>query len=159
MTKYDARFEDASDRPLRLKAADSEDLEVVSALVQDSVFTMKDISLTRQRRELAMLLNRFRWEDKELAEHAQRDYERVRAVLVLNDVTDVEAGDLAQIGEEAVLSLLAIAFTPGPDGTGTLTLTLSGDREIVAPVECLNVSLTDVSRPYRAPSRKSPSHR
>ena len=34
----DAKFEDGVERPLRLIAVDAEDLQVLSALVQDAVF-------------------------------------------------------------------------------------------------------------------------
>ena len=51
-----------------------------------------------------------------------------------------------------------LAFAAGPDGTGTLTLTLAGDGAVALSVEALEVTLKDVTRPYRAPSGKVPSH-
>jgi hypothetical protein len=57
-----------------------------------------------------------------------------------------------------VLSLLALDFAPGNDGTGRLTLTLAGDGAIALDVEALEVRLDDVTRPYRAPSGKVPRH-
>ena len=48
----DARFEDAGGQPLNLGALDAEDLQVLSALLQDSVLTVADMSFERrQRRE------------------------------------------------------------------------------------------------------------
>ena len=158
MSGQDARFEDAADSPLRIQAVDADDVVVFSALTQDSVFTPEDVSYNRTRRELAILLNRFRWEDKESADEARRDYERVRSVLLVKDAMDVEAAEIGGSAGGTVLSLLAIEFDRGVDGTGKIVLTLSGDREIIVDVECVNATITDVSRPYRAPSRKSPSH-
>ena len=47
-----------------------------------------------------------------------------------------------------MLSLLALVFEPGEDGAGTLRLILAGDGEIALEVECLDVTLADVTRPY-----------
>ena len=57
-----------------------------------------------------------------------------------------------------ILSLLALEFTAAEDGAGTLTLTLAGDGAIAVTVECLDVSLKDVTKPYLAVSGKAPSH-
>ena len=57
-----------------------------------------------------------------------------------------------------ILSLLSLAWEPGEDGTGRITLTLAGDGAIALDVECLNLSLQDVTRPYIAPSGKAPDH-
>ena len=57
-----------------------------------------------------------------------------------------------------VLSLLSIAFVPGPDGTGRIDLILAGDGAIAFQVETLDATLTDVSRPYAAPSGQMPKH-
>ena len=43
----DARFEDAAEAPLRLKALDAEDLSVVSALVQDAIFPGSEMQIGR----------------------------------------------------------------------------------------------------------------
>ena len=60
--------------------------------------------------------------------------------------------------KDMVLSLLAVAFTPGEDGAGRIELTLAGDGAIAIDVEALEVTLRDVTRPYVAPSRKAPGH-
>ena len=51
-----------------------------------------------------------------------------------------------------------MAFDPGEDGTGRIVMTFAGDGAIAVDVEAMNVTLQDVTRPYRAPSRKAPSH-
>ena len=154
MTVRDARFEDANDEPLRLRIIDSDDLVVASALLQDAVFSAADLSRDGSRREYSMLLNRFRWEYRA----ATSKFERVRCVLMICDVLGVESDDLRGKDVPSVFSLLAIEFEPGEDGTGQVVLTLSGDREIRLDVESLNASVTDVTRPYTAPSRNRPEH-
>jgi hypothetical protein len=154
----DARFADGAERPLHLVARDEADLQVISTLVQDAVLGIGDMTWDRRRRRFAMLVNRFRWEDLPGAEAGRRPYERVRAMLVAEDVTAVRTLGIDRSGADAVLSVLAANFAQGPDGTGTLTLTLAGDGAVALSVEALEVTLKDVTRPYRAPSGKVPSH-
>ena len=56
------------------------------------------------------------------------------------------------------MSLLSISFEPGEDGTGRIVLTLAGDGAIALDVETIDAKLQDVTRPYVAPSRKTPDH-
>ena len=154
----DARFEDGGEQPLRLKAEAAEDLPVVSALVQDAVLTGADMGFSRKGRRFDVLLNRFRWEDRTAAERARRPFERVRSVLSVMDVISVASQGLGKDDKAAILSVLALEFEPGEDGMGVLTLVLAGDGAVRLTVECVNLTLTDVTRPYRAPSGKVPQH-
>lgn len=154
----DARFQDGDEGPLHLVAEDAEDLAVISALVQDAVLAVTDMRWDAQRRRFAMLLNRFRWEDRRAADIEGRPYERVRALLVVEDVRTVRSTGIDRRDHDQVLSVLSIGFTAGEDGTGFLTLVLSGDGAVELDVEALEVRLEDVTRPYRAPSGKAPAH-
>lgn len=154
----DARFEDAGEAPLALWAQDSDDLAVIAALVQDAVFPITEMRYQRGKRRFAVLLNRFRWEDRAAAERAGRPYERVQAMLLISDVLGAATQGLDLSERDTVLSLLSLDFAPGEDGAGRLTLTLAGDGAVALEVECLEVSLSDVTRPYVAPSGKAPRH-
>jgi hypothetical protein len=155
----DATFEDGVEKPLRLKALDADDLKVMSALVQDSVFPASEMKWTPADRRFAILLNRFRWEDADGATSRRRDYERVQSVLVIEDVMAVQSQGVQKGDEDTILSLLSIEFHPSDDGMGRVELTLAGDGAIACQVEALEVVLRDVTRPYIAPSRKAPTHR
>jgi hypothetical protein len=154
----DARFEDAGEAPLRLRALDADDLAVISGLCQDAVLPASELKWDRRGRRLGLLLNRFRWEDAAAAEARRRDYERVQSVLAIEDVAGVRSAGVPRGDGETVLSLLAIGFEPGEDGTGEVVLTFAGDGEMRVSVEALEVLLRDVTRPYRAPSGKAPRH-
>lgn len=155
----DARFSDGEEGPLVLGAAAAEDLPVISALVQDAVLTAADMAYDRRGRRLTFLLNRFRWEDRDAAERQGRPFERVRSLLILDDVTRVASQGIDRGDADTVLSLLALAWQAGEDGTGRLEITFAGDGAVAAEAECMNVTLRDVTRPYRAPSGKAPAHR
>ena len=154
----DARFEDGGEAPLRLIAQDADDLKVMSTLVQDAVLPVTELTFDARRRRFALMLNRFRWEDRAEAEAVGRAYERVRSVLVVEDVLKVQSFGFDRADKDLVLSLLSLDFTPAEDGAGRLTLTLAGDGAIALEVEALEVRLDDVTRPYRAPSGKVPKH-
>ena len=154
----DARFEDGAEQPLRLFAHDAEDLAVISALVQDAVFPSAEMAWHPRQRRFAILLNSFRWEDRDAAAQAGRKFERVRAVLEINDVVRVRSQGFARGAQDLVLSVLSIQFDAQDDGMGEILLTLAGDGLVALQVECVNISLVDVTRPYIAPSGQAPNH-
>ena len=154
----DARFEDGGERPLRLLAMDADDLQVVSALTQDAVFPITEMTWQPHRRRFALLINRFRWEDRDTAAARGRPVERVQSVLLFADVEKVQLQGIDRKDKDVVLSLLSVSFEPGPDGTGRVLLTLAGDGAIALDVEALEVTLEDVTRPYVAPSHHAPEH-
>lgn len=154
----DARFEDGADQPLRLMAHDDEGLAVISALLQDAVFPITEMRYVAGRRRFALMLNRFRWEDRDAAQAGGRKFERVQSLLVFEDVLTVRSNGIDRGDKDTILSLLQIRFAPGEDGTGVVTLILAGDGAIALQVEALDVTLRDATRPYIAPSGKAPDH-
>lgn len=154
----DASYFDAGpDTPLTLRAESADDLQIISALVQDAILPANELSYDSRARRLALLINRFRWEDADAARREKREFERVRALLVINDVLRVQS-DGVDRDADTVLELLTITWQPGEDGTGRLLLEFAGDGTLAADVECINLDLRDVTRPYVAPSGKAPSH-
>lgn len=151
----DASFEDGREAPLNLGALDSEDLQVISSLVQDAVLPVSEMSWRPKDRRFALLVNRFRWEDEGRDRHGS---ERVQSLLVIDHVLRVASQGVNPHEKEMILALLSISFEPGEDGAGQLQLTLAGDGAIRLDVEALEVTLKDVTRPYRAPSGKAPDH-
>lgn len=154
----DARFEDGAEQALSLKAETPEDLAILSALVQDAILPISEMRWDRKGRTLALFLNRFRWEDRAKAEAENRPFERARALLVIADVTTVASQGLPRDDKDTILSVLTLAWEPGAEGAGRVILTLAGDGAIAATVECMDVTLRDVTRPYRAPSGHAPHH-
>jgi len=156
----DARFEETArpEQALRLKAECGDDLSVISALLQDAIGQTGMIAWAPKRRRLVLILNRFRWEDRDRAEREKRAYERVQTVLSLSDVTKVRARGLDPADPETIFSILSIAFEPGEDCAGTVRMVLAGDGELAADVECLDMALADLSQPWQAEAKAAPSH-
>ncbi len=131
---------------------------MLAALVQDAVFPITEMRWQKARRRFALLVNRFRWEDREAADRAGRSYERVQSLLVVDEAMAVRTQGIDRADRDTVLSLLDIGWEAGEDGTGRVLLTLAGDGAIAIEVEALDVTLRDVTRPYLAPSGKAPNH-
>jgi len=136
-----------------LAIEDAEDLEIVSARLQDAVAPLKDLAWLPKTRRFAALFNRFKWEDKR-----KRADLRVKALLHFDDVLTVKSKGLKRGAPDAVISLLAIRFTPkgGDDPAGTVELVFAGGGTIRLEVECLSAGLTDVGGEWAARGR--PDH-
>ena len=137
---------------LKLAAADAEDLEILSARLQDAAGKLKDFVWLPKQRRFVAALNRFRWED------GSRAGTRVRAALRFDGVSKVQSSQVKQGAPDAVVSLLAIRFMPesAGDPAGVIELVLAGGGAIRLAVECIDAELTDLTRPWAARSR--PDH-
>jgi hypothetical protein len=83
---------------------------------------------------------------------------RVRSGLHFDRVLGVRSHNIRQGAPDAVISLLAIRFTPrGPgDPAGTVEMTFAGGGAIRLDVECIDAELADVSAEWAARGR--PAH-
>ena len=154
----DATFEEGQERPLNLGALDQDDLQVVSALIQDAVFPASEMIWKASQRRFAILLNRFRWEDGSLRDATGHAAERVQAVLSIDNVLGIASHGIDRASKDLVFSALSLQFDPDQDTVGTVLLTLAGDGAIRLSVEALEVRLKDVTRPYTALSKNVPDH-
>lgn len=133
-----------------LVAQDCEDLEVLSAQLQDAWAQVKDLAWLPRARRFMALFHRFCWEAE--------DHARVPSVLRFECVTACQAAGIRREADDAVVSLLAIHFTPngGDDPGGTVELIFSGGGALRLRVECLDAVLSDTGAPYAALGR--PAH-
>jgi hypothetical protein len=138
---------------LTLAAEDAEDLEIISARLQDAVTPLKELVYLPKTRRFVALFNRFVWEDKRKNTNL-----RVRSVLHFNDVLSVQSQNVKMGAPDAVVSLLAIKFTPkgGEDPGGFVELLFAGSGALKLKVECIDAGLTDVSGEWAARGR--PDH-
>jgi hypothetical protein len=138
---------------LRLKAEGPEDLEVISAALQDAVLQIGDAVYDARSRRFTAVVNRFRWETA----GGRGPYERVRAALSFESVTGVRSARVARADSSAVASLLSLAFDADdePPG-GALRLVLAGGGEIRLDIECVDGLLLDMGAPW--PTPRKPFH-
>jgi hypothetical protein len=138
---------------LTLAAEDAADLEIISARLQDAVAQMKDLVYLPKKRRFAALFNRFQWE----AEKKKGDL-RVRSGLHFDGVLAVKSQNLKLGAPDAVVSLLAIRFTPkgAEDPGGVVELTFAGGGALKLEVEVIDAGLSDISGVWAARGR--PEH-
>ena len=154
----DARFEDGEDKALNIGAFDKRDLEIVSSLIQDSIFPTNEIKWLPSSNKLALLVNRFRWEDKNLAILQDREVERVQSLLMISHVKRISSSGFFSNQKDKILSILSIYFDGEEGGSGNVFFVLSGNGGIRVEVDALEINLRDVTLPYIAPSGLSPEH-
>jgi hypothetical protein len=134
---------------LRLRVEDAEDLQVISAALQDAVAKLGDLTFDPRTRTLTLAVNRYRWE-------AGQRRERVRSALQVGSVLNVRSRALRRDAPGAVVELLSIGFEAAEPPGGILVVTLAGDGELRAEVEALDAVLVDLSDPW--PTRREPRH-
>jgi len=132
-----------------LAAQDAEDLQIISARLQDAVARMGDLVWLPKKRRFAALFNRFKWESGE------RGTLRVRAGLHFDGVLSVKSKKLKRGAPDAVVSLLAVRFTPKgeTDPAGRVELVFAGGGSLLLEVECLDAGLADLSGEWAARGR------
>ncbi|MBX9456575.1 MAG: DUF2948 family protein [Rhizobium sp.] len=126
---------------LKLLALDDEDLQVVSAHMQDAVFKCQDLQYLPSHKQFAIAANRFAWEE---TENGAKPFERRRSALVFKQVKGVKSAGFDRKKGDAVLSLLAMTFDRDGDGPdGAIELVLAGGGSILLDVDCIEVQLAD----------------
>ena len=132
--------------PLRLLAEDADDLQIISAALQDAILRPIDIVWEKGARTLTIAFSRFCWECGGT---------RVMSAMQFGDVMGVKSRRLPR-NPDASLELLALDFIPteAPSGRVILMFAVGGDLRI--DVECLDAVVTDISE--RWPARMAPTH-
>jgi hypothetical protein len=130
---------------LKLVALDKDDIEVVSAHVQDALVKVADILWLPHEHRFVMALNRFDWVSAVDAKaESKPDYRRCRTALRFDRVNACKCRNLDQKSKDARLNLLAVEFVETDSPAGVVTLTFSGGGAIRLDVECLEAELADL---------------
>jgi hypothetical protein len=136
---------------LKLVALDKDDIEVVSAHLQDATVKVADIFWQPREHRFVMALNRFDWMSAVDAQpHTKADYRRCRTALRFERVLACKCRNVKQQDKDAWLNLLAVEFAEGNKPAGIVTLTFSGGGVIRLEVECLEAELADLGEVYSA---------
>ncbi len=125
---------------LHLRAESPDDLNPLSALVQDMAVKAQDIGWSGSGRRLVLLGNRYRWETA-----ASDGGTRVRCALRFDFVDQVQRRNWPVAGD-AVLAVLAITR----EAENALLIAFSGGLMLRLTIETLDVTLEDLSGPWGA---------
>ena len=134
---------------LRLSALDADDLDVISAAIQDALVAVRDCAWLKDEKRFVLLLNRFRWEADPGVE---AEYTRTHSALVFNEVTAVRHHDIPLEQPDRMLELLAVA----QENDRSVTLRFAAGRAIRLEIGRLACHLGDVGEPWATPWK--PAH-
>ncbi len=136
---------------LKLVALDADDLEIISAHVQDAVMQVGGLDWRAGEKRFLIEMNRFVWENA--GGLLRRHNERRRSVLHFDRVLSVRSSGIPRGKAQEVLSLLTIGFAEDEAPAGSIELLFAGGGAIVLEVECVEVRLTDLGAAWAAGSR------
>ncbi len=136
--------DDAAD-PLKLIALDTDDLEIVSAHLQDAVLKVADIVWLPAEKRFALAVRRFDWEGV-----AQGHRRRRLTALHFDRVLAVRSTKIDKAASDEVLSLLAIGFSGRDEPGGDVTLHFSDGAAIRLEVECIEAQMKDLGPVWEA---------
>ena len=139
--------------PIKLRASDEEDLAVISAILQDSVIAMDEMTFLKEECRFAFVANRFRWEDASRDKPLEGDiiYEMVNCGICFDTVTAVRHNGLNQAKKAQIVSLLSIAAEEE-----FIDLAFSAGITVRLHVEKILCHLQDLDEPW--PTQRRPSH-
>ena len=112
-------------KSLKLNAVSQNDLQVMSAHLQDSITQIKNIAHLKKNRIFLIQFNRFMWEDVEKG--VFRKNKRVLSVLKFENVINAYSKNLNQKNKERFLDFLAIESKCLSDKSYEIKLNFAGD--------------------------------
>ena len=140
---------------LKLIARSDEDLRIISAHLQDSIASTRNIASLKKNKIFLMQLNRFMWEDVEKG--VFRKNKRIRTILKFDNVLKVSSKNISQNNKDKFLDFLAVESKQMPDDNYELKLTFSGDSIIKVLVEVIEATLDDQGEPWD--TKNKPKHK
>ena len=140
---------------LKLVCKNKEDLSVVSAYLQDSIVTAKDIKFLKKNRTFIMILNRFMWEDVEKG--VFRESKRIRCAIKFEHVLLVKSKRINQKNKNKPLGCLAIKSEKLSSDNYDIKILFSGGSIISLVSEVLEVYMQDLGKAWNV--KRIPVHK
>ena len=142
---------------LRLLAAGQDDLQVLSALLQDALIPGEDMQFDRGGRRFVMVANRFCWDlppvEGVTSESGGPVYRRRLCGVQIAGVQAVQQSGMPADRRAALLNLLAMTSAIEEDGTTSLTMLFSGGAALRLSLDALQVIAEDIAPGQPTPNR------
>ena len=140
---------------LKLIGKNKEDLRVISAYLQDSIVTIKDIVFLKKNKTFIMILNRFMWEDIEKGVFRQN--KRVRCALKFEEVLQVKSYNINQKNKNKPYEFLAIKCLTEDDKACEIKIFFAGGSIITIISEIIEVLMHDLGKSWNV--KRMPIHK
>jgi hypothetical protein len=137
------------DKLLKLRAHDSEDLAVISALLQDALVPLGDITYLPHKTSFIMAMNRYRWERSDMRL-------RVHSGVRFDTVQRAQFSGIDQRNRRQFLSFMAMEFQPQGNDLDEILLHFSGEGRIRLQIDNLSCRLTDFDESWS--THRRPHH-
>ena len=131
---------------LKLIGKNREDLKVISAYLQDSIVTVRNMVFLKKNRIFVMIVNRFMWEDVEKG--AFRKNKRIKCAIKFEEVTDVKSQNINQKNKNKILECLAIKCSSSFDEIYNIKIYFSGGGTITMISDVIDIVLDDLGKPW-----------
>ena len=126
--------------PLKLIALDKDDLEVLSAHLQDSAVKVSDIFWLPKEKRLVLGLDRFDW----VTANETQEFRRCRTGLRFERVFSCQCRGIDPKAKDQTLNLIAVEFVESDAPGGEVILAFDGGKAMRLNVECLEAEIADI---------------
>lgn len=135
---------------LFLKAVTYEEIDIISSLLQDSIFSIDAHAFSQENRCFFMLINRFCWETQNT--ESIEKYERTHSGLYIHNVNKIIGNmEIKKHKKEHFLNILAIYATGNE-----VNIIFSENKHIIIETEKICVYLKDIEK--RWSTKTAPAH-
>ena len=148
---------------LRLLAHDSDDIGVLSALLQDAIVPGSDMSFDRKLEEFVIVANRFCWELEPSVDVKSIDgkpiYERRLCGIRVAHVRSVQHYNWPEMHQHGLFNLLALSLVHMAEQAGdgaALQFEFSGGSSLRLNVDDVDIVLADLDAGH--PTSLQPAH-
>lgn len=142
-------------RPLRLRAMDQDDLQVIAACLQDALVPLREMVFMVDERQFMAAFHRFQWERLADPEDVA-GLTLCQSVLRIDDVDAVQYRGLDGDLDGIKFELLTIIVEPLDEGDHRMTLLFAGDVALRLQVSEVKVMLQDFGEAW--PAGVAPRH-
>ena len=126
---------------MNLNAIDTDDLKIISTILQDGLIEVNDIKYLPSIRSFFLMITRFMWEEKIVNKVDQR----IRAVLSFEDVLSVYSKNIDQLNKKKTLELVTFNYYPNDSKNIEIELLFKNDATIKLETEIIRCKLEDLS--------------
>ena len=135
---------------LNLTGKNKEDINILSAYLQDSVVLPKDIIFLRKNKSFIMMVNRFMWEDVEKG--LFRDAKRIRTAIKFDNVIKVQSKNISQKNKSKPLEFLAMKCDTDNDENKKIQIFFAGNSAFFLILEAIEIVMNDLGEPWSVKS-------
>ena len=149
--------------PLRLKVSSGEDLQVLSALLQDAIIPGEDMVFARADQRFILVANRFCWEvpplDGVTSSEGKPVHERRLCGICIRHVTAAQHHNWPDMRQDALFNLLALRHVDMAEQAGEgvgLQFEFSGGSSLRLLTDEIDIMLADLDAGH--PTSLQPAH-